>query len=82
MKVTEFGIVTLVNLLHPENAPSPMEVTLFGIVTLVKLLHLLNVMTFTNLPDEFTPYLPFIFIHFPFTVNGDAVYQPQNQQKA
>ena len=34
--VTLFGIVTLVSLLQPENALSPMLVTLSGIVTLVR----------------------------------------------
>ena len=38
MVVTLFGITTLVNLLQPENALSPIVVTLFGITTLVKLL--------------------------------------------
>ena len=37
MLVTLSGIVTLVRLLQPENASSPMLVTLSGIVTLVKL---------------------------------------------
>ncbi len=36
MLVTLFGIVTLVKLLQPENASTPMLVTLSGIVTLVK----------------------------------------------
>ena len=27
-----------------------------------------------QLPDEFTPNLSFIFIHFPLAVNGNAVY--------
>ncbi len=36
MRVTLFGIVTLVKPLQPENAEDPMLVTLFGIVTLVK----------------------------------------------
>jgi hypothetical protein len=40
MEVTLAGIVTLVNPLHPQNAPWPMEVTLLGIVTLVKALQL------------------------------------------
>ncbi len=38
MLVTLLGIVTLVRLLQPENAESPMLVTLLGIVTLVRLL--------------------------------------------
>jgi hypothetical protein len=38
MLVTELGIVTLVRLLHPEKAQSPMLVTELGIVTLVILL--------------------------------------------
>ena len=42
MLVTLSGIITLVKLLHPENAPFPMLVTLLGIVTLVKLLQPLN----------------------------------------
>ena len=33
MLVTLFGIVTLVRLVQPENAFSPMRVTLLGIVT-------------------------------------------------
>ena len=37
MLVTLLGIVTLVRLVQPENAPSPMLVTLLGIVTLVRL---------------------------------------------
>ena len=37
MLVTSLGIVTLVRLLHEENASSPMVVTLLGIVTLVRL---------------------------------------------
>ena len=36
MYVTLAGIVTLVRLLQPENAPHPMLVTESGIVTLVK----------------------------------------------
>ncbi len=39
MLVTLPGIVTLVKLLHPENASSPILVTLPGIATLVKLVH-------------------------------------------
>ena len=35
MVVTEFGIATLVSLLQPMKAHSPMEMTEFGIVTLV-----------------------------------------------
>ncbi len=38
MLVTLSGMVTLVRLLQPENAPFPMVVTLLGMVTLVKLL--------------------------------------------
>ena len=26
-----------------------------------------------QLPDEFTPNLPFVFIHFPFAVNSNTV---------
>ena len=37
MLVTLLGIVTLVRLEQPENAPPPMVVTLLGIVTLVRL---------------------------------------------
>ena len=37
MKVTLFGIVTLVRPVQPENVLSPMEVTLSGIVTPVRL---------------------------------------------
>jgi hypothetical protein len=37
MFVTLFGIVTLVRLVHEENADSPMLVTLRGIVTSVRL---------------------------------------------
>ena len=37
MLVTLSGIVTLVRLVHQENARSPMLVTLLGIVTLVRL---------------------------------------------
>ena len=37
MLVTLLGIVTLVRLVQPENAQSPMLVTLLGIVTLVRL---------------------------------------------
>ena len=37
MLVTLSGIVTLVRLVQPENASSPMLVTLLGIVTLVRL---------------------------------------------
>ena len=39
MLVTLSGMVTLVRLLQPENAPIPMPVTLSGMVTLVRLLH-------------------------------------------
>ena len=42
MLVTEFGIVTLVKPLQPENAASSMLVTPLPIVTLVKLLQLEN----------------------------------------
>ena len=37
MLVTLLGIVTLVRLVQPSNAASPMLVTLLGIVTLVRL---------------------------------------------
>ena len=37
MLVTLLGIVTLVRLVQPSNASSPMLVTLLGIVTLVRL---------------------------------------------
>ena len=37
MLVTLFGIVILVNPVHPSNAEVPILVTLFGIVILVKL---------------------------------------------
>ena len=37
MLVTLLGIVTLVRLVQPANAQSPMLVTLLGIVTLVRL---------------------------------------------
>ena len=37
MLVTLLGIVTLVRLVQPQNAQSPMLVTLLGIVTLVRL---------------------------------------------
>ena len=37
MLVTLLGIVTLVRLVQPANASSPMLVTLLGIVTLVRL---------------------------------------------
>ena len=39
IEVTELGIVTLVKLLHPRKADSPMLVTLSGIVTFVRLVH-------------------------------------------
>ena len=39
MIVTESGIVTDINLEHPENANEPMIVTEFGIITDVKLEH-------------------------------------------
>ena len=42
MLVTLDGIVMLVKLLQPENAPTPMLVTLDGIVMLVKPLQLQN----------------------------------------
>ncbi len=42
--VTEFGISTLVKLLHLANADSPIVVTEFGISTLVKLMQLLNLL--------------------------------------
>ena len=41
MLVTLLGIVTLVRLVHSENAPIPM-LELLGIVTLVRLVQLLN----------------------------------------
>jgi hypothetical protein len=44
MLVTPFGIVTLVRLLQPSNAPTPMPVTLLGMVTLVRLVQLANVL--------------------------------------
>ena len=43
MLVTESGIVTLVNPLQSQNAPSLMLVTLSGIVTLVRLVQPENV---------------------------------------
>lgn len=42
MPVTLLGIVTLVKLLQPSKALSPMLVTLSGIVTLLKLLQFLK----------------------------------------
>ncbi len=39
MQVTLSGITTLVRLLHPENAYTPMLVTLSGIVMPVNVLH-------------------------------------------
>ena len=39
MDVTESGIITLVNPVHPENALSPMDVTESGIITLVNPVH-------------------------------------------
>jgi len=39
MLLTEFGIVTLVNPLHLENALKPMRITLSGIVILFRLQH-------------------------------------------
>ena len=39
MRVTLPGIMTLVRLEQPSNAPSPMLVTLLGIVTVVTLIH-------------------------------------------
>ena len=42
MLVTLLGIVTLVRLVHHQNAYSPMLVTLLGIVTLVRLVQSKN----------------------------------------
>ena len=42
MLVTPLGIMMLVRLLQPENAPSPMLVTLSGMVMLVRLVQLLK----------------------------------------
>ena len=42
MSVTEFGMVTLVKPVQPENAWMPMEVTELGMVTLVKPVQLKN----------------------------------------
>ena len=42
MLVTLLGMVTLVRLVQPENAQSPMLVTLLGMVTLVRLVQSAN----------------------------------------
>jgi len=39
MSVTLFGIITLIRLVHPENASPSIFVTLPGIVMLFKLVH-------------------------------------------